>query len=99
MRIRDWAFNGCTGLTHVTIPSSAKDIGESVFSGCYRLTSVESPSGTLKSFYGTPWYESEMHKRPKRRLVVIVIVSIIALVVALLALRKAIADEKPSYYR
>ncbi|MCQ2449310.1 MAG: hypothetical protein MJ132_03880, partial [Clostridia bacterium] len=67
--------------------------------GCNRLTSAASPSGTLEPFYGTPEYESEMHKRPKRRLLVIVIVSIIVLVVALLVLKKAINDEKPSYYR
>lgn len=41
--IEDLAFDGCTSLTSVTIPSSVTSIGGSVFSGCSRLTSVTIP--------------------------------------------------------
>ena len=34
------AFNGCTGLTSVTIPNSVTSIGSSAFNGCTGLTSV-----------------------------------------------------------
>ena len=39
------AFQGCTDLTSVTIPSSVKSIGDSAFQGCTGLTSVTIPSG------------------------------------------------------
>ena len=38
------AFNGCSGLTSVTIPSSVTSIGASAFNGCSGLTSVTIPS-------------------------------------------------------
>ena len=38
------AFQGCTGLTSVTIPSSVTSIGRNVFSDCTGLTSVELPN-------------------------------------------------------
>ena len=38
------AFDGCTGLTSITIPSSVTSIGRSAFSGCTSLTSVTIPS-------------------------------------------------------
>lgn len=38
------AFNGCTGLTSVSIPSSVTSIDGSVFRGCTGLTSIEIPS-------------------------------------------------------
>ena len=34
------AFNGCTGLTSITIPNSVINIGDYAFSGCTGLTSV-----------------------------------------------------------
>ena len=34
------AFNGCSGLTSVTIPNSVTSIGSSAFNGCRGLTSV-----------------------------------------------------------
>ena len=41
--IGDSVFQGCTGLTNVTIPDSATSIGSSTFSGCSGLTSVTIP--------------------------------------------------------
>ncbi len=38
------AFNGCSGLTSVTIPNSVTSIGQSAFSGCSGLTSVTIPN-------------------------------------------------------
>ena len=35
--IGDYAFNGCTSLTSITIPSSVTSIGNSAFSGCSNL--------------------------------------------------------------
>ncbi|MDY3108855.1 MAG: leucine-rich repeat protein [Lachnospiraceae bacterium] len=41
--IGDNAFEGCTGLTSVTIPASVTHIGEFAFSGCGALTSITVP--------------------------------------------------------
>ncbi len=38
------AFQGCTGLTSVTIPNSVTSIGSNVFQGCSSLTSVTIPN-------------------------------------------------------
>ena len=38
--IGERAFEGCYGLTSVTIPNSVTSIGERAFEGCYGLTSV-----------------------------------------------------------
>ena len=38
------AFNGCTGLTSVTIPNSVTSIGNSAFEGCSDLTSITIPN-------------------------------------------------------
>ena len=38
------AFNGCSGLTSVTIPDSVISIGGSAFSGCIGLTSISIPA-------------------------------------------------------
>ena len=38
--IGSYAFNGCSGLTSVTIPNSVTAIGSSAFKGCTGLTSV-----------------------------------------------------------
>ena len=38
------AFNDCTGLTSVTIPSSVTSIGSYAFKGCTGLTSISIPS-------------------------------------------------------
>ena len=42
--IGDWAFDGCTGLTSVTIPNSVTSIGGYAFSSCSSLTSVTIPN-------------------------------------------------------
>ena len=42
--VGNWAFEGCTGLTSITIPSSVKSIGWGAFSGCSGLTSVTIPN-------------------------------------------------------
>ena len=43
--IDDGAFDGCFGLTSVTIPNSVTTIGECAFSGCSSLPSVTIPDG------------------------------------------------------
>ena len=42
--IGSFAFNGCSGLTSVTIPYSVISIGHQTFSGCSSLTSVTIPN-------------------------------------------------------
>ena len=43
--IGDGAFNGCTSLTNITIPSSVTSIGNSAFWGCSSLASITIPEG------------------------------------------------------
>ena len=43
--IGDSAFNGCTGLTSITIPDSVTGIGSGAFYGCSGLTSITIPDG------------------------------------------------------
>ena len=38
------AFEGCTGLTSITIPNSVTEIGGSAFEGCSSLTSITIPN-------------------------------------------------------
>ena len=42
--IGDKAFDGCSGLTSVTIPNSVTTIGDEAFSGCSHLTSITIPN-------------------------------------------------------
>ena len=42
--IYDYAFNGCTGLTSITIPDSVTSIGDHAFYVCSGLTSVTIPN-------------------------------------------------------
>ena len=60
--IGDGAFQGCTGLASIEIPSSVTSIGDGAFQGCTGLTSIEIPStltsiGT-RAFSGCPGLES-----------------------------------------
>ena len=41
----DYAFDGCSGLTSLTIPSGVTSIGDWAFAGCSGLTSLTIPSG------------------------------------------------------
>ena len=41
------AFNGCTGLTSITIPESVTSIGAYVFKNCTSLTSITIPEGVI----------------------------------------------------
>ena len=54
--IGNFAFNGCTGLTSVTIPGSVETIGNYAFNGCTGLTSVTIPEGVTtigsSAFFG-----------------------------------------------
>ena len=42
--IGDYAFNGCSSLTNVTIPNSVTEIGGSAFVGCASLKSITMPN-------------------------------------------------------
>ena len=44
-KIGDLAFEGCSGLTSLTLPSGLTEIGSSTFRGCSGLTSIPLPSG------------------------------------------------------
>lgn len=44
--IGDYAFQGCTGLTNITIPNSVTSIGTFAFAGCRNLTSITIPNNT-----------------------------------------------------
>ena len=52
----DYAFERCSGLTSLTIPSSVTSIGKKAFKGCSGLTSLTLPSGVtwigLEAFLG-----------------------------------------------
>ena len=50
------AFNGCSGLTSITLPTGVTSIGSSAFSGCSGLISITLPAGVTSiggyAFYG-----------------------------------------------
>ena len=43
--IGDYAFEGCSGLTSLTLPASISEIGDFAFSDCSGLTSLTLPDG------------------------------------------------------
>ena len=57
------AFNGCSGLTSITIPSSVTTIGNDAFYGCSGLTSITIPESVTSigssAFDGTAWYNNQ----------------------------------------
>ena len=54
-KIGDYAFNGCKGLTSVTIPDSVTSIGNEAFCNCAGLTSITIPDSVTsigdRAFY------------------------------------------------
>ena len=49
--IGDYAFNGCSGLTSLTLPSGVTEIGSFACYGCSGLTSLTLPSGVTEIGY------------------------------------------------
>ena len=47
-KLGDYVFNGCSGLTSLTLPSSVTEIGEHAFLNCRGLTNFTIPSGVTK---------------------------------------------------
>lgn len=45
LSIDEWAFYGCTSLTHVSMPTSLNTMGEGVFEECSNLASIDIPNG------------------------------------------------------
>ena len=60
--IGDSAFQGCSGLTSITIPESVTSIGSWAFSGCSGLTSITIPDSVTSignnAFHGCSNIES-----------------------------------------
>ena len=50
-----YKFEGCSGLTSLTLPSSVTSIGNDAFTGCCGLTSLTIPSGVTSIGGGTFW--------------------------------------------
>ena len=50
-KICDYAFESCSGLTSITLPSGVTEIGRCAFSRCSGLTSITLPSGVTKIGY------------------------------------------------
>ena len=53
--IGDEAFDGCSGLTSITIPNSVTSFGNYTFYGCSGLTSIIIPSSVTNIGYGAFW--------------------------------------------
>lgn len=45
LSIDEWAFYGCTSLTHVSMPTTLDSMGEGCFEGCSVLPSIDIPEG------------------------------------------------------
>ena len=50
--IGEWAFDGCSSLTSITIPDGVTSIGQRAFYGCSSLTSITIYSKTVKIYDG-----------------------------------------------
>ena len=63
LRISDYAFDYCEGLTSIVIPNSVTEIGEYAFSYCEGLSSIVIPNSVTKigenAFYDTAWYNNQ----------------------------------------
>ena len=61
--IADRAFENCTGLIEVTLPSSVKNVGEYCFYNCKNLSDVNVNEGIERigwyAFSGTKWQDSQ----------------------------------------
>ena len=53
--IGDWAFEGCSNLTDITIPESVESIGNGAFYDCDNLTTINIPS-SVTSIGGYAFY-------------------------------------------
>ena len=51
-KLGDYVFNGCSGLTSFTLPSSVTEIGEGAFLNCRGLTNFTIPSGVTSIGHG-----------------------------------------------
>ena len=53
-KIESYAFEGCTGLTNIAIPSSVTNISGVAFNGCSNIITitVDKPVGSIS---GAPW--------------------------------------------
>ena len=51
-KLGDYVFNGCSGLTSLTLPSSVTEIGEHAFLNCRGLTNFTIPSGVTSIGHG-----------------------------------------------
>lgn len=60
--IGDHAFEGCSGLTSISIPESVKSIGDFAFWECKKLISIKIPDSLSKigggTFAFTAWYDN-----------------------------------------
>ena len=54
--IGDRAFEGCSGLTSLTLPAGITKIGDDAFGGCSGLTSLTLPAGITEIDDGAFWY-------------------------------------------
>jgi len=61
--ISAYAFQGCSGLSSISIPNSVTTIGTYAFSGCSGLTSITIPNSVTTigqhAFVDTPWYNNQ----------------------------------------
>ena len=48
----DYCFDGCTGLTSITIPNSVTSLGYECFKGCTGLTSITIPNSVTSLGWG-----------------------------------------------